>query len=175
MSRDELLEKVWDGRVVSDSAIASRIKSARQALGDDGTAQRFIRTVHRQGFRFVAPVKAARAETIVTPGGPDAPRSEAAKPSIAVLPFRLLGDAGPYVAIAEALPGHRRTAVEPGPGTTERQTSRTRAPPNDRRTGYGHRRRTTNRGGRDRTAGKPTLTRPDSRQADADPTGSTQP
>ena len=108
VSRDELLEKVWDGRVVSDSAIASRIKSARQALGDDGTAQRFIRTVHGQGFRFVAPVKAARAEVIATPGTPaaatEAPRPEAAKPSIAVLPFRLLGDAGPYAAIAEALP-----------------------------------------------------------------------
>lgn len=107
VSRDELLEKVWDGRVVSDSAIASRVKSARQALGDDGTAQRFIRTVHRQGFRFVAPVKAVKADGFVAPGTPaepEAPRAEAAKPSIAVLPFRLLGDAGPYAAIAEALP-----------------------------------------------------------------------
>jgi TolB-like protein len=104
VSRDELLEKVWDGRVVSDAAIASRIKSARQAIGDDGTAQRFIRTVHRQGFRFVAPVKAFRAETLIGPGPPEAARSEDAKPSIAVLPFRLRGDAGAYAAIAEALP-----------------------------------------------------------------------
>jgi TolB-like protein len=107
VSRDELLEKVWDGRVVSDAAIASRIKSARQALGDDGTAQRYIRTAHRQGFRFVAPVKTARAESVATEAGaaaPEALRPETAKPSIAVLPFRLLGDAGPYAAIAEALP-----------------------------------------------------------------------
>ena len=109
ISRDELLEKVWDGRVVSDAAIASRIKSARQALGDDGTAQRFIRTMHRQGFRFVAPVKAVQADSVIAPGAsaaamPAGPRAEAAKPSIAVLPFRLLGDAGPYAAVAEALP-----------------------------------------------------------------------
>jgi TolB-like protein len=107
VTRDELLEKVWDGRIVSDSAIASRIKSARQALGDDGTAQRFIRTLHGQGFRFVARVKAARAEVIGVPGAAAAregPPAEAGKPSIAVLPFRLLGDAGPHAAIAEALP-----------------------------------------------------------------------
>jgi TolB-like protein len=108
VSRDELLEKVWDGRVVSDAAIASRIKSARRALGDDGTAQRFIRTIHRQGFRFVAPVKAVQAEGSLAPGAaaatPQAAQAEATKPSIAVLPFRLLGDAGPYAAVAEALP-----------------------------------------------------------------------
>jgi TolB-like protein len=109
VSREELLEKVWDGRVVSDAAIASRIKSARRALGDDGATQRFIRTLHRQGFRFVAPVKAVRAEGLVEPDAgtaatAEAGRTESAKPSIAVLPFRLLGDAGPYAAVAEALP-----------------------------------------------------------------------
>src|SRR5579871_673835 len=60
VSKDEIIDKVWDGRVVSDSAVASRVKSARQALGDDGRAQRFIRTIHGQGFRFVAEVKTVR-------------------------------------------------------------------------------------------------------------------
>jgi len=64
VSKDEIVEKVWDGRIVSDSAIASRIKSARRALGDDGKAQRFIKTVHGRGVRFVAPVTAARAASI---------------------------------------------------------------------------------------------------------------
>lgn len=109
LSRDEIIEKVWDGRVVTDAAVASRVKSARKALGDDGGQQRFIRTLHRQGFRFVAPVRAERA----TPGDAAAPRAgvpaepartEAARPSIAVLPFRLIGDAGPWAAVAEALP-----------------------------------------------------------------------
>lgn len=51
VSKDDLIARVWGGRIVSDAAIASRIKSARAALGDDGTAQRMIRTVHGRGFR----------------------------------------------------------------------------------------------------------------------------
>jgi TolB-like protein len=109
VSRDEIVEKVWDNRVVTDAAVASRIKSARQALGDDGKSQRFIRTLHRQGLRFVAPVRAAQAAGLAalpTAGGaaPEAARADVAKPSIAVLPFRLIGDAGPWAAVAEALP-----------------------------------------------------------------------
>ncbi len=110
VSRDEIIEKVWDGRVVTDAAVASRVKSARQALGDDGKRQRFIRTLHRQGFRFVAPARAlpAPGPAAVPPPAagsvPEAARAEAAKPSIAVLPFRLVGDAGPWAAVAEALP-----------------------------------------------------------------------
>jgi TolB-like protein/Tfp pilus assembly protein PilF len=95
VSRDEIFEKIWDRRVVSDSALASRIKSARQALGDDGKSQRFIRTLHGQGLRFVADVRAVQTAHEM---------STLAKPSIAVLPFRPVGDAGPYAAIAEALP-----------------------------------------------------------------------
>lgn len=96
VSKEELLEKVWDGRVVSDAAIASRIKSARKALGDDGEAQRFIKTLQRQGFRFVADAEAvsARAAAAVERG---------ARPSIAVLPLRRVGDPEPYVALAQGL------------------------------------------------------------------------
>ena len=56
VSKDELLNAVWAGKVVSDSALSSRIKMARQLLDDDGQKQRYIRTVHRKGFRFVADV-----------------------------------------------------------------------------------------------------------------------
>ena len=101
VSRDELIEKVWDGRIVTDAAIASRVKSARQALGDDGEAQRFIRTLHRKGFRFVADVKAVRDDT--APDSGVAPVG-IARPSIAVLPFQMLGDPGPHAAVADALP-----------------------------------------------------------------------
>ena len=116
VSRDEIIEKVWDGRVVSDAAVASRVKSARQALGDDGKAQRFIRTIHRQGLRFVADVQAAHdpvsmpvadratPATGPTTGASPPPVEQATRPSIAVLPFRLIGEAGPYAAIADALP-----------------------------------------------------------------------
>jgi TolB-like protein len=103
VSKDEIIEKVWDGRIVSEAAVSSRVKSARQALGDDGKSQRYIRTVHRQGFRFVASVRVEQDEpsAVATPTAPPEP---AARPSIAVLPFRLVGDAGPWAPIAEALP-----------------------------------------------------------------------
>jgi TolB-like protein len=116
VSKDELVEKVWDGRVVSESAISSRIKSARQALGDDGRAQRFIRTIHGRGFRFVGEVDAAvvvaQSEGPRSSGGsrPESrPESmQEPRPSIAVLPFRVLGDAATHSvsqeAIAQALP-----------------------------------------------------------------------
>ncbi len=54
VSRDELIEAVWAGRIVSDSAISARINAARQAVDDDGTRQAVIKTVPRRGFRFVA-------------------------------------------------------------------------------------------------------------------------
>ncbi|HEY5701527.1 MAG TPA: winged helix-turn-helix domain-containing protein [Gammaproteobacteria bacterium] len=52
IGHDEIIAEVWHGRVVSDSAIATRINAARKALGDDGNAQRVIRTVRGKGFRF---------------------------------------------------------------------------------------------------------------------------
>ena len=61
VSKDEIIEKVWDGRIVSDAAVTSRVKSARHALGDDGKSQRFIRTIHGQGYRFIASAKALRS------------------------------------------------------------------------------------------------------------------
>jgi TolB-like protein len=102
VSRDEIIEKIWDGRVVSEAAVASRIKSARRALGDDGQTQRFIRTLHRQGLRFVADARVLRSET-PAPTDPE-PADAHARPSIAVLPFEPIGAAGRYAAISHALP-----------------------------------------------------------------------
>jgi TolB-like protein len=116
VSKDEIIEKVWDGRVVSDAAVSSRVKSARQALGDDGQSQRFIRTVHSKGFRFVAEVRACRAvrsgsAAEHTDGHVDLSVAAAVeqlervyRPSIAVLPFRLVGDHPRYGTFADALP-----------------------------------------------------------------------
>jgi DNA-binding winged helix-turn-helix (wHTH) protein/pimeloyl-ACP methyl ester carboxylesterase len=56
VSKDDLLEAVWSGRVVSDSTLTSRINAARRAIGDNGARQEKIRTISRKGFRFVAPV-----------------------------------------------------------------------------------------------------------------------
>lgn len=115
LSREEIVKKVWQGRPVSDSAVSSRIKSVRQALGDDGKAQRYVKTIHRRGFRFVAETVVVSDESTPSastpPGATDArdaaclPQVEdVARPSIAVLPFQLIGDAGSCAAIADAVP-----------------------------------------------------------------------
>jgi pimeloyl-ACP methyl ester carboxylesterase len=57
VSKDELLEKIWKGRIVSETTLSSRIKTARQVIGDDGTRQDYIKTIHGRGFRFVGDVK----------------------------------------------------------------------------------------------------------------------
>ncbi len=57
VSRTELLDAVWGSQFVTESALSSRIKAARAALGDDGAGQRFIRTERGRGYRFVAPVE----------------------------------------------------------------------------------------------------------------------
>ena len=52
LTRDDFIEAIWGGRIVSDSAISTRIKDARAALGDDGRSQTYIRTIPKRGFRF---------------------------------------------------------------------------------------------------------------------------
>lgn len=61
VSREELIETIWEGRFVSDSVVSSRIKSARKVLGDDGRTQSYIKTIHGTGFRFVAAAEEASA------------------------------------------------------------------------------------------------------------------
>ena len=102
VTKDEIIAEIWDGRIVSDAAIASRIKSARQALGDDGAAQRVIRTAHGIGFRFVGAVR--KPARVIASDEARAPAAEPARPSIAVLPFRIVGAPHERAAIAEALP-----------------------------------------------------------------------
>src|SRR5215510_9117619 len=57
VSRDDLLAKIWAGRVVSDSALTSRINAVRAALGDTGVEQRLVKTLPRRGIRFVGAVR----------------------------------------------------------------------------------------------------------------------
>ncbi len=108
VSKDELVEHIWGGRFVSDAAIASRIKSARRAVGDDGVTQGVIRTVHKRGLRFTATVETNTAPRAVAAAATleesARPCPETSRPSIAVVPFTLVGVAGPYAAIADALP-----------------------------------------------------------------------
>jgi DNA-binding winged helix-turn-helix (wHTH) protein len=57
VSKDDILEAVWGGRTVSESALTTRINATRTAVGDDGDQQRLIRTIPRKGIRFVGEVR----------------------------------------------------------------------------------------------------------------------
>lgn len=112
VTRDEIIAAVWKGRIISDSAISSRIKSLRHCLGDDGRAQRVVRTVHGIGFRFVADVTVREAISFPPAlPSPDATPSPQARPSIAILPFHGLGVSSAVSLIVEALPSDLITAL----------------------------------------------------------------
>jgi pimeloyl-ACP methyl ester carboxylesterase/DNA-binding winged helix-turn-helix (wHTH) protein len=57
VAKEEILDSVWGDRFVSESALTSRMKALRHALGDDGRTQRYVRTVHGRGYQFVAEVE----------------------------------------------------------------------------------------------------------------------
>jgi TolB-like protein/Tfp pilus assembly protein PilF len=92
VSKDDLIDAIWNGRIVSDAALTTRLNAARTAIGDSGEEQRLIKTLPRKGFRFVGPLREAQvaggAATADNPG--QSPKPALAlpdKPSIAVLPF----------------------------------------------------------------------------------------
>lgn len=93
VTKDDLLEAVWQGRIVSESTLTTHINAVRKAVGDTGEDQSLIRTVPRKGFRFVGEVREEKL-----PKGQDSAKDIPKlalpdKPSIAVLPFQnLSGD-----------------------------------------------------------------------------------
>jgi TolB-like protein len=101
VTRDNLLDAIWNGRVVSESTLASRINAARRALNDSGGEQRLIRTVARKGVRFVGRVEGNRPKE--PSSSPTLENADATmrsplplpdRPAIAVLPFtNLSGEA----------------------------------------------------------------------------------
>ncbi|MCC2616165.1 winged helix-turn-helix domain-containing protein [Aestuariibacter halophilus] len=100
VTKQDLVDGVWNGRVMSDAAISSRIKSARQAVGDDGKRQRLIKTVHGIGFRFVGHIDAQPTSTqIAAPNMDSAVKlgSDDQRPSIIVLPFALSANSEPSI------------------------------------------------------------------------------
>lgn len=91
VSKDELIDKIWHGRSVSESTLTSRINAARKAVGDTGASQALIRTIARKGFRFVGDVEAKGDAIAAAPGRtawvPRAALALPERPAIAVLPF----------------------------------------------------------------------------------------
>jgi len=85
VSKDDLIAAVWSGRIVSESALTSRINSARTAVGDNGENQRLIKTLRGKGFRFVGPV--SEGPSLTASSELEMPKTLVDQPSIAVLPF----------------------------------------------------------------------------------------
>jgi TolB-like protein len=91
VSKDDLIKAVWNGRIISDAALTTRLNAVRSAIGDTGEKQRLIKTLPRKGFRFIGQVREEGGKSKAVPdirvevkkvtlALPD-------KPSIAVLPF----------------------------------------------------------------------------------------
>jgi TolB-like protein len=93
VSKDDLLQGVWGGRVVSDSALTTRINAVRLALGDDGATQRLIRTFTRKGVRFIGEITEIPDPPPVIADWFGSATAATSKPSIAILPFHnMTGD-----------------------------------------------------------------------------------
>jgi TolB-like protein/cytochrome c-type biogenesis protein CcmH/NrfG len=96
VSKDELIESVWGGRIVSESTLTSRINAARKAVADSGRDQKLIRTIARKGFRFVGEVRSQQTGAAQDPANDSADQADPIarsalppldRPAIAVLPF----------------------------------------------------------------------------------------
>src|SRR3954466_12243151 len=85
VSKDELIETVWNGRIISEAAFSSRINGARRVLGDNGTDQLFIRTLNRRGFRFVGDIEEiSQSQAAAVPLVPGVVAATSASPSTVV-------------------------------------------------------------------------------------------
>src|SRR5215204_4264895 len=92
VTKEELLDEVWGDRFVSESALTSRIKDARRAVGDDGNRQEVIRTVHGRGYRFIAdadvgvPAEPQRVSTV------EIPRTRYARSGAHSIAYQVVGE-----------------------------------------------------------------------------------
>lgn len=78
VSKDDLIDAIWKARIVSDTALTTRLNAARSAIGDSGEAQRLIKTLARRGFRFVGEVREEQAPTaaVVAAAPAETPRPQ---------------------------------------------------------------------------------------------------
>ncbi len=117
VSKNDLLQAVWGGRIVSESALTTRINAVRRAIGDDGAAQRLIRTFTRRGVRFIGAVRDMPDQAAPAAGDGLGPAPAAAdKPSIAVLPFQNLSGDPEQEYFADGMVEEITTAIARCPG-----------------------------------------------------------
>lgn len=130
VARQELLDRVWKDAFVTDTSLAEAVSFLRQALGDDPQSPRYIQTVHRRGYRFVAPLRgASSAPAGAAPGGGLAPGRQPGdvKPSIVwqLLPWSLailcaataLAALWHFARVPADTPPVARFELQPAPGT----------------------------------------------------------
>jgi DNA-binding winged helix-turn-helix (wHTH) protein/DNA-binding CsgD family transcriptional regulator len=114
VTKEELLDAVWGDRFVSESALTTRIKAARRAVGDDGARQSTIRTVHGRGYRFVAP--GIEGELSNHRSGPLPPASRPGGRREPESSTRLDGDGWPLTGRGVQLDAVARAFADPAAG-----------------------------------------------------------
>ena len=91
VSKDDLFDNIWQGRIVSESTLTSRINAVRKAVGDSGRDQHLVRTIARKGFRFVGDVRVSQPEMKPGEGSENHSNKDSLssldRPAIAVLPL----------------------------------------------------------------------------------------
>src|SRR5262249_7500376 len=102
-TKDQIFDAVWEGRIVSDSTLISRIKSARKAIGDSGQDQEMIKTLHGRGFRFMPSVTVVASPSRPTNGEGKQCPEPAFQPSLAVRPLKNLSPLPGSEPVAEGL------------------------------------------------------------------------
>ncbi len=119
VTKDDLIAHVWEGRIVSDSALTSAINAARKAVGDNGQDQRLIRTSARKGFRFVGDVRPA-ARQVATGGEPESalPVTRYAQSGDVNIAYQIMGTGPRDIVIVPGIISHVEYLHEL-PGYTE--------------------------------------------------------
>lgn len=108
ISRDELMDELWTGKVVSEATLSSCVKETRKVLGDDAQKQQYIATLNRRGYRFVGKLKSKatpKAEDHFSGTNPFRFEANAKtdKTAIAILPFNCRSDSQEDLWLSEIL------------------------------------------------------------------------
>ena len=122
VTKDELIDAVWEGRAISDGSLNARINAARKAVGDSGETQEVIRTIPRKGFRFVANVEDSQD---APPLQPHTPANSDKGPSLTVLVFENQSPNAEHQYLADGLTEDVVTALSKLRGffVTDRNTT----------------------------------------------------
>jgi eukaryotic-like serine/threonine-protein kinase len=114
--RQDLIEGVWKDAFVTDTSLAEAVSALRQALGDDPQTPTYVQTLHRRGYRFVAPVAEGAAEPFAGPSAASrGPAPEIVAPSIAgqLMPWSLAAVCAVLAVVAVWQVASGRRSVEP--------------------------------------------------------------